>query len=265
MFIRGSNILLCCLAVALFKTVQGHNFTFLYDLLEPTYMVQLQSPDNSVLCSGVLISLQHVLTAAHCVEDKDRVPNLTVVAGENRHGEGGVKRKISQTFIHPKRNGTYSPVHADVAVLKLNRPFQAGETIGIQTEFCSAPLDVGQNISLHGWYEKDVQILQSETQYARRRAFFQAKLKTIDDQECRKKMSPLLPNNARVLDSTTNFCGYSDYFDPCAVTSGGAVLYENKLCGIVSWNIGCGFGFEYPGIYTSIYDIMPFIKEKLSV
>lgn len=50
--------------------------------------------------------------------------------------------------------------------------------------------------------------------------------------------------------------------DACTFDSGGPLVYENEVCGIVSFGIGCASS-RYPGVYTDVYYVRKFIEESM--
>lgn len=42
--------------------------------------------------------------------------------------------------------------------------------------------------------------------------------------------------------------------------SGGPLAYQGKLYGVVSWGLGCAEP-EFPGVYSNVVYLLPFIKE----
>lgn len=50
--------------------------------------------------------------------------------------------------------------------------------------------------------------------------------------------------------------------DACMGDSGGALVFNHKQYGIVSWGRGCGLP-EVPGIYTDVYLFLDWIKKQM--
>lgn len=80
---------------------------------EHTAVGALAYEDRTVFGSGVLISSCHVLTAAHCVDDKDKPPYWFICGGEFY--------VIRSATIHPL-NKIEHIISADIAVLQLEKP-----------------------------------------------------------------------------------------------------------------------------------------------
>lgn len=99
--------------------------------------------DNNLVCGGVLINSNTVLTAAHCAKyDNERV-QLSFGLWERE----GPKRS-GQFLIHPKFSYdksvtvdgtvTYIPIN-DIAIIKLNRPIQQSNELGKEIRFAKLP------------------------------------------------------------------------------------------------------------------------------
>jgi len=50
--------------------------------------------------------------------------------------------------------------------------------------------------------------------------------------------------------------------DACTYDSGGPLVYEKQVCGIVSFGIGCA-SRRYPGVYTDVHYVKPFIVKGI--
>lgn len=91
----------------------GGEFANIYEA--PYHVMLLFNGDY--LCGGALITLRHVLTAAHCLEDKAQNPQsvLQVIAGTDNQNYGGEVRYASSVYIHPRYGG--QEVSFDVGII----------------------------------------------------------------------------------------------------------------------------------------------------
>ena len=107
------------------------------------------------ICGGSVIDTNLVLTAGHCLKDKD-ISELRIVFGTDDTSKTGsfqVERKISEIFIHPKYNQGESTFDMAVAILDEDLDLNDGiSTVCIPTE---ANMDESQRFehsaTLIGW------------------------------------------------------------------------------------------------------------------
>ncbi|KAL0116153.1 hypothetical protein PUN28_011186 [Cardiocondyla obscurior] len=240
------------------------------------YMVALgyenedQNDDNSETikynCGGTLISSQHVLTAAHCVNNiQEKVPIEVRVGSEDLKsiGDDAQRIPITNVITHPqfKRSVNYN----DVAILKLSTPVRTTSNIRpicIQTKSLDT-MDTETNATfiVIGWGATDFGE-DGSTKLLRTPS-----LSLVDRESCSKSYNNFgkLP---RGLDESmlcvidTNVTRRSD---ACQGDSGGPLLMltgpSQSIVGITAFGQSCGG--STPGVYTAVYSYLEWIEKEV--
>lgn len=201
---------------------------------EHPWMVALTDAADSPYCGGVLAGPDRVVTAAHCVADRDRA-ELTVVAGRtDMRTSEGVETGVRQVWVHPGFDGDPT-AGDDVAVLTLER--EAG--------YPSLPLNEdpgayqpGTSATVLGWgYTEEggpySPVLQ-ETDVA-----------LLSDSDCSGTYAQYDGNEMVCAGDSAG------ERDACYGDSGGPLVADGELVGITSWGTGCARP-GLPGVYVRI-------------
>ena len=201
------------------------------------------------ICGGSLVTAQHVITAAHCVKNVNPL-QLTVVGGATYLSETGVRRGVSK-IITPKEYNSRT-YHTDIAVLKLSGDMKGNniETI----ELCKANWKLGDSIVVYGWGALSEHNNQESNQ-----------LRTVRvPLVTRKKCSEMYKRDGSSITNTMFCAGDLKGKDSCSGDSGGPAIFQNQLCGVVSWGVGCARA-NFPGVYTSIKAVRNFIDRAMKI
>ncbi|KAL9704501.1 hypothetical protein quinque_008019 [Culex quinquefasciatus] len=215
------------------------------------------------LCAASLIAPNLALTAAHCVKQKEQ---YFVRAGEwdtntDKERFQTQTREVAQVIIHEKYNQLH---HNNIALLKLDKPFEADENI--QT-ICLPPPDANFNghDCFTGAWGKD-KFEEGRLQNILRRV----EVPVVPHDKCQGAFRSTRLGPFFVLDKSYMCAGGEENVDVCT-GDGGAPLVcpiasgndRYFQAGIVAWGIGCGQK-GIPGAYTDVTKFVAWIYDKMA-
>ncbi|XP_017095927.2 seminase-like [Drosophila bipectinata] len=212
------------------------------------YLIALRY-DNEFICGGALIHDLIVLTAAHCFIGRDDINWWLAEGGLTKLTDKGERRKVKKYI----KAGSFrqEDMNMDVAVVLLQKPM-TGKKIG-KLSLCSKNLKAGTKLTVSGWglteltQAKPVKELRTVT------------VPLINKKKCR-----------RAYRTSTNITGSMfcasvlGKQDACTFDSGGPLVYEKEVCGIVSFGIGCASS-RYPGVYTDVIYVKKFVEKSMKI
>ncbi|GAA3867154.1 serine protease [Saccharothrix violaceirubra] len=198
------------------------------------WVVALFDPGRNLFCGGALIAPDKVVTAAHCTVERTALATLdrqriTVVAGRPDLDQPvGHEVEVASSWRHPDFRSVAEG--DDVAILTLAHPLPY-RTIAVGAAY-TGPATV------HGWGRTGELAPASRVLRA-------VDVPVLDDGTCRKADS--VHNPAKML-----CAGYPEGGkDACEGDSGGPIVQDGALIGVVSYGRGCARPGE-PGVYTRL-------------
>ncbi|XP_032671108.1 transmembrane protease serine 9-like [Odontomachus brunneus] len=193
------------------------------------------------ICGGTIIDERTVITAAHCIPPQNQQSTMTVVTGTNHILSGGQVHHIKCIQTHPQYD---SNSWNDIAVITLTQPITFNN---LQRPISLASADYANGRTrciVSGWGQ-----LGANRSPPTLLQYVELTAMTLND--CRKTHSNTFEKQLCCFDSYGK--------GACMGDSGGPLICNNELAGVVSWGIPCGVG--YPDVFTNVYHFQSWIKQ----
>lgn len=224
------------------------------------FIASLRYPDGFAksgthYCGGSLIAKNVVATAAHCVKPL-RGKNINVHLGRSDR-EGSDKDnfesyKTTEMRIHPSYN-KYTNFNYDIALLVLDGETSIDPVAMRRDDKCFEQVASCGYADVFGWGLTDPSNSDSYSS-----VLMSLRVPLVEKQKCLELYSN---SSVKITDNMVCAGGVVGQ-DACGGDSGGPLLVNNQLSGIVSFGPS-DCGSELPGVYSSISYFSDWIEDHL--
>ncbi|XP_023306550.2 putative trypsin-6 [Lucilia cuprina] len=226
-----------------------------------SYIVSIRSRNpqryfgDNHFCAGTIISKTAVLTSAHCVMDKRRVltraRRLLLVAGTPNR-----LVPIATTIQFPAKSVTANTNYIrnnkdDIAIIHLKGEIpEDNENIQI-IKMPTGPPVYNTSCIIIGWGRMIVKGPLAVLP-------LHVNVRLYEPSECKYFLGEHYHEGTLCAGDSLN---YDE--DPCRGDSGGPLICNNELTGVISWTIGCGSN-RVPSLYTDVWYNREWIEKHLN-
>jgi trypsin len=203
-----------------------------------------------VLCGGVLVAPDIVLTAGHC---KSNAPSVVVNGYDESKSYSLNSRQHYRTVVNSLQHPAYNEKNSenDIMIMKLESPVYDIDYAQINFDDSYPP--AGEDVTIMGLGKTEdgsfSNVLRDVTVQAKSR------------EDC----SNMYSQGGLTVPGDIWLCAGIDAGgkDACIGDSGGPLVdSKNLLVGISSWGVGCARR-EYPGVYTRVSAYKVWLKQNI--
>ncbi|EFX69999.1 hypothetical protein DAPPUDRAFT_228481 [Daphnia pulex] len=216
--------------------------------------------DGECFCGGSLVTANHILTAAHCVDyikpkDYGLIQLLLNTSTLNPPDNGAIHRGVKKIVHHRNYNSATSV--NDIAIITLDSPVENIKPIPLPR--------IGSTLSYSGMWATVIgfgrtlkTLAEDESSGNGSNKLMESSLQVISNSNCSKMYS----ESKETKISASMLCAYAAGTDTCQGDSGGPLIVEGTQIGIVSWGYGCADP-KYAGVYTRLTFFYTWIRFNL--
>ncbi|XP_063834006.1 vitellin-degrading protease-like [Ostrinia nubilalis] len=223
------------------------------DISEAPYQVSLQVKGRHY-CGGTLVAKDIVITAAHCLNSLD-ASNYQIRAGSSYSDRDGELYPVANVLPHPKFD--YEELDSDIGIVWLSKPVEVSDKVGcwlkpVEMKGVGEEVPDGDIVQVTGWGSTEPARSLARNDLMLQRVL----IPKVADSKCRDAYGKYFTGNmlcAGLPEGGKNAC-YGD--------SGGPLIHNGKLAGVVSFGIGCARP-DYPAVYAKVSALRGWIDEQL--
>ncbi|KAI8042997.1 hypothetical protein M5D96_004321 [Drosophila gunungcola] len=200
-------------------------------------------------CGAVIYSDKILITAAHCIQNQNK-SDISIRVGSSTWNNGGQLLQVDDAEVHEDYSFTKDVVINDIAVIRVKGHLKMGHSVQSIPLAESTPAS-GSSATVSGWgavgYSQEV----SEH-------LLQTTVNIVSQEDCQKSYGEGITKSM--------ICAAAQGKDSCSQDSGGPLVSDGQLIGIVSFGTSCADP-NYPGVYVNVAELKPWILraiEKLS-
>lgn len=197
-------------------------------------------------CGGSFIRPNVILTAAHCVIDTI-VDSLQVRVGSSYKNSGGELADVNDYEVN--ENYSWATIDYDIAIVILDRNFDYGPTIQ-PIEMATVEANSGDLAIVSGWGNMQ-EGGTSPTQ------LHSVAIRIISNADCRKYYG-----DSKITDRMMCAGIPEGGKGSCQGDSGGALIVNRKVVGVVSWAEGCSRP-NVPTVFGNVVNLLQWVHDQL--
>ncbi|XP_030386551.1 trypsin alpha-3-like [Scaptodrosophila lebanonensis] len=209
----------------------GENIT----IEQAPWQVSIQDSNRTPFCGGAIYNDRVIVTAAHCINPRNSSDLLVRVGATNR-SQGGYLLKVSKMKVHEEFNT--STIRYDIAVILLSSKLNLKDWKNVRPiKLANAPPPNGAEAFVSGWglTEQGIPETLKGTHVG-----------IVDQGVCRNQYQTVCSKITEDM-----ICAAAPGKDSCSYDSGGPLVYNDQLVGIVSWGEGCADA-KFSGVYANV-------------